>query len=130
MAITKQILADLIILNPKHKDNTVSKLMRLTKDKLLAECTELGIAIPETAPKKAKKTTTSTPRAKKEVDTSTEEKKRLTSRSTKKEDKGDFVTWKKAQRWIKTESGEYENEKSGEVLPNIDALFGVFANIK
>lgn len=129
MAVTKQILADLIILNPKHKDNTVSKLMRLTKDKLLAECTELGIAIPETAPKKAKKTT-STPRVKKEVDTSTEEKKRLTSRSTKKEDKGDFVTWKKAQRWIKTESGEYENEKSGEVLPNIDALFGIFANIR
>lgn len=129
MAVTKQILADLIILNPKHKDNTVSKLMRLTKDKLLAECEVLGIAIPDSTPK-AKKTTTSKPRAKKEVDTSTEEKKRLTSRSTKKEDKGDFVSWIKAQRWIKTETGEYANEKSGEVLPNIERVFDIFKSIK
>ena len=71
MAVTKQVLADLIILNPKHKDNTVSKLMRLTKDKLLAECAELGIEVPDSTPK-AKKTTTSKPRAKKEVYNSTE----------------------------------------------------------
>ena len=127
MAITKQILADLIILNPKHKENTVSKLMRLTKDKLLEECKELGIEIPEAAPKKEK--AVSKPRAKKEVDNSTEEKKRLTTRSTKKDDKGDFVSWKKAQRWIKNDSGEYENP-NGEVVPNIEAVFKIFADIK
>ena len=129
MAITKQILVDLIILNPKHKENTVSKLMRLTKDKLVTECKELGIELPVVEPKKAKTTTKS--RTKKVVDNSTEEKRKLASRSTKKDDKGSFVSWKKAQRWIKNEeSGEYENEKSGEVLPNINALFGIFANIK
>jgi hypothetical protein len=128
MAVTKQILADLIILNPKHKENTVSKLMRLTKDKLLAECKELGIEIPETTTK-VKKTTTSKPRAKKEIDNSTEEKRNLTSRYSKKEGKGDFVTWIKAQRWIKNGSGEYENEKSGEVLANIHALFGIFEKL-
>jgi hypothetical protein len=125
-AITKQILADLIILNPKHKENTVSKLMRLTKDKLLAECKELGIEIPEPEPKKAK---TSKPRVKKDVDNSTEEKRKSTSRTTKKDDKGDFHSWKKAQRWIKNDSGEYENSK-GEVLPNLTEVFKIFAAIK
>jgi hypothetical protein len=128
MAITKQILADLIILNPKHKENTVSKLMRLTKDKLLAECKELGIELPVVEPKKAK--TAAKPRTKKVVDNSTEEKRKLSSRGTKKDDKGDFVSWKKAQRWTKNEeSGEYENPK-GEVVKNMNELFGIFANIK
>ena len=128
MAVTKQNLVDLIILNPKHKDNTVSKLMRLTKDKLLAECKELGIEVPESTPK-AKKTTTSKPRVKKEIDTSTEEKRKLTARTSKKDDKGDFVSWKKAQRWTRTDSGEYENP-NGEVLPNIEAVFDIFKAIK
>jgi|GEM_PF-6826336 len=127
MAVTKQILADLIILNPKHKDNTVSKLMRLTKDKLLAECKELGIEIPEAAPKKTK--APSKPRVKKEIDNSTDEKRTLTTRAVKKDDKGDFVSWKKAQRWIRKESGEYENPK-GEVLPDIEAVFDIFKAIK
>jgi hypothetical protein len=128
MAVTKQVLADLIILNPKHKENTVSKLMRLTKDKLLAECKELGIQVPDSTTK-AKKTTTSKPRAKKEVDNSTEEKKRLTTRVSKKDDKGDFVSWKKAQRWTKNDSGEYENP-NGEVVANIEAVFDIFKAIK
>ena len=127
MAITKQILADLIILNPKHKDNTVSKLMRLTKDKLLAECKELGIEIPVEAPKKVKKATT--PRAKKEIDTSTQEKRKLTARSSKKEDKGSFGTWRLAQRWTKNELGEYVNP-NGEVVANMIELFNIFAAIK
>lgn len=127
MAVTKQNLADLIILNPKHKDNTISKLMRLTKDKLLEECKVLGIEIPEAEPKKTK--TASKPRVKKEVDNSTQEKRKLTSRNTKKEDKGDFVSWKKAQRWIKNESGEYENP-NGVVVPNIEAVFNIFKDIK
>ena len=127
MAVTKQNLADLIILNPKHKENTVSKLMRLTKDKLLEECKELGIEIPEAAPKKTK--AASKPRVKKDLDNSTQEKRNLNARSTKKDDKGDFISWKKAQRWLKNESGEYENP-SGEVVPNIEAVFNIFKDIR
>jgi hypothetical protein len=102
--------------------------MRLKKDKLLAECKELGIEV-EDSTSKVKKTTTSKLRVKKEVDNSTEEKKRLTTRSSKKDDKGDFVSWKKAQRWIKTDSGEYENP-NGEVVANIEAVFDIFKAIK